>query len=39
MEIEDCIFPLLVDVSVHENPITAFKDANIAILIGSFLEK
>ncbi|AGS06773.1 malate dehydrogenase [Candidatus Profftella armatura] len=39
MEIEDCIFPLLVDVSVHENPITAFKDANIAILIGSFPRK
>ncbi len=35
MEIEDCAFPLLSEVSAHNNPMSGFKDADIAILIGA----
>jgi len=35
MEIDDCAFPLLAGVTAHGDPMTAFKDADIAILIGS----
>jgi malate dehydrogenase len=35
MEIDDCAFPLLAGVTAHSDPMTAFKDADIAILIGS----
>jgi malate dehydrogenase len=35
MEIDDCAFPLLAGITAHSDPMTAFKDADIAILIGS----
>ena len=35
MELEDCAFPLLVGMEAHGDPMTAFKDADYALLIGS----
>ena len=35
MELEDCAFPLLAGVSAHSDPMTAFKDADVALLVGS----
>ena len=35
MELEDCAFPLLAGIEAHGDPMTAFKDANYALLIGS----
>lgn len=35
MEIDDCAFPLLAGVSAHSDPMTAFKDADIALLVGA----
>ena len=35
MELEDCAFPLLVGTSAHSDPMTAFKDIDIALLVGA----
>ncbi|SCB78774.1 MULTISPECIES: malate dehydrogenase [Snodgrassella] len=35
MELEDCAFPLLVDMFATHDPEVAFKDADIAILVGA----
>ncbi len=35
MELDDCAFPLLEGMSAHSDPNTAFKDADIALLIGA----
>ncbi len=35
MELEDCAFPLLVGIEAHGDPMTAFKGADYALLIGS----
>ena len=35
MELEDCAFPLLAGVSAHSNPMTAFKDIDVALLVGA----
>lgn len=35
MELEDCAFPLLQQISTSHDPYTAFKDADIAILVGA----
>ncbi|QRN41133.1 MAG: malate dehydrogenase [Neisseriaceae bacterium] len=35
MELQDCAFPLLSDIFTTNNPEEAFKDAQIAILVGS----
>jgi malate dehydrogenase len=35
MELEDCAFPLLVEMQAHGDPMTAFKDADYALLVGS----
>ena len=35
MEIDDCAFPLLVGMTAHSDPMTAFKDADAAILVGA----
>ena len=35
MELQDCAFPLLVGMEAHSDPMTAFKDADFALLIGS----
>jgi malate dehydrogenase len=35
MEIDDCAFPLLAGMSAHGDPMTAFKDADVALLVGA----
>jgi malate dehydrogenase len=35
MELQDCAFPLLVDMFATDDPEVAFKDADIAILVGA----
>ncbi len=35
MEIDDCAFPLLAGMSAHSDPMTAFKDIDIALLVGA----
>lgn len=35
MELEDCAFPLLVGIEAHADPMTAFKDTDYALLVGS----
>jgi len=35
MELDDCAFPLLVGMTAHGDPMTAFKDADYALLVGS----
>jgi malate dehydrogenase len=35
MELEDCAFPLLQGVVITDNPATAFKDVDIAMLVGA----
>ena len=35
MELEDCAFPLLAGMEAHGDPMTAFKDADYALLVGS----
>ena len=35
MEIDDCAFPLLAGVTAHSDPLTAFKDADVALLVGA----
>jgi len=39
MELEDCAFPLLVGMEAHSNPMTAFKDTDYALLVGSMPRK
>ena len=35
MEIDDCAFPLLAGMEAHSDPMTAFKDTDYALLVGS----
>ena len=35
MELQDCAFPLLAGMFTTDNPEEAFKDAQVAILVGS----
>ncbi len=35
MEVEDCAFPLLAAMSAHSDPMTAFKDVDVALLVGA----
>jgi malate dehydrogenase len=35
MELEDCAFPLLQEVTAHGDPMTAFKDIDVALLVGA----
>ncbi len=35
MEIDDCAFPLLAGMTAHSDPMTAFKDADAAVLVGA----
>jgi malate dehydrogenase len=35
MELDDCAFPLLAGVTISDDPNVAFKDADIAVLIGA----
>ena len=35
MELDDCAFPLLAGMSAHSDPMTAFKDVDIAMLVGA----
>ena len=35
MELDDCAFPLLAAMEAHSDPMTAFKDTDYALLVGS----
>jgi malate dehydrogenase len=35
MEIDDCAFPLLTEMTAHGDPLTAFKDVDYAVLVGA----
>ncbi|WP_432379624.1 malate dehydrogenase [Duganella sp. P38] len=35
MEIDDCAFPLLAEMTAHSDPLTAFKDVDYAVLVGA----
>jgi malate dehydrogenase len=35
MELDDCAFPLLAGMSAHSNAMTAFKDIDVALLVGA----
>ena len=35
MELEDCAFPLLAGMEAHSDPASAFKDIDIALLVGA----
>lgn len=35
MELDDCAFPLLAGMTAHSDPRTAFKDADVALLVGA----
>ena len=35
MEIDDCAFPLLAGMTAHSDPMTAFQDADVALLVGA----
>ncbi|HEV7618295.1 MAG TPA: malate dehydrogenase [Burkholderiaceae bacterium] len=35
MELDDCAFPLLAGMSAHGDPMTAFKDIDVALLVGA----
>ncbi|HEX2603156.1 MAG TPA: malate dehydrogenase [Oxalicibacterium sp.] len=35
MEIDDCAFPLLAGMTAHSDATTAFKDADVALLVGA----
>ena len=35
MEGDDCAFPLLAGMTAHSDPMTAFKDADVALLVGA----
>ena len=35
MELEDCAFPLLAGMEAHADPMTAFKNTDYALLVGS----
>ncbi len=35
MEVDDCAFPLLAGMEAHSDPMTGFKDAEVAILVGA----
>ncbi|MEP7138947.1 MAG: malate dehydrogenase [Caldimonas sp.] len=39
MEIDDCAFPLLAGMTAHGDPMTSFKDADYALLVGSMPRK
>ena len=35
MELEDCAFPLLAGIDIHDDPAGAFDGANVALLVGA----
>ena len=35
MELEDCAFPLLAGIDIHDDPVNAFDGCNIALLVGA----
>ena len=39
MELQDCAFPLLAGMEAHSDPMTAFKDTDYALLVGSMPRK
>jgi malate dehydrogenase len=39
MELDDCAFPLLADVVMSDDPMVAFADADVALLVGAMPRK
>ncbi|MEO8922113.1 MAG: malate dehydrogenase [Caldimonas sp.] len=39
MELDDCAFPLLASMTAHGDPMSAFKDVDYALLVGSMPRK
>ena len=39
MELEDCACPLLVDVVVTDDPVVAFQDIDVCVMLGAFPRK
>jgi malate dehydrogenase len=35
MELEDCAFPLLAGIDIHDDPAAAFEGTNVALLVGA----
>lgn len=35
MELEDCAFPSLISILATDDPIAAFKDCDVAVLVGA----
>ncbi|HVE68468.1 MAG TPA: malate dehydrogenase [Solirubrobacteraceae bacterium] len=35
MELDDCAFPLLAGIDIHDDPVKAFDGANVALLVGA----
>ena len=35
MELDDCAFPLLAGIDIHDDPVKAFEGANIGLLVGA----
>src|ERR687898_3094238 len=35
MELDDCAFPLLAGIDIHDDPQAAFEGANVALLVGA----
>ncbi|HTT10829.1 MAG TPA: malate dehydrogenase [Burkholderiaceae bacterium] len=35
MELDDCAFPLLAGMEAHSDPLSAFKDTSVALLVGA----
>ena len=35
MELDDCAFPLLAGIDIHDNPVDGFAGANVALLVGA----
>jgi malate dehydrogenase len=35
MELDDCAFPLLAGMTAHSDPMTAFQDVDVALLVGA----
>ena len=39
MELEDCAFPRLISVIASDDPFVAFKDCDVALLVGAMPRK
>lgn len=39
MELEDCAWPALISITATDDPVAAFKDCDVAILVGAMPRK